>query len=129
MADEIPGQMRLDLGLEAGDAEAAAGPGERARQLSQLRAANAGRVRELAALGRKPDPAGVLMARLNLLLDTLLDPGTRVEFEIGFESQVAGMLGRWIGEARQLSLLAPPPHEPPPTTGRPPTGGNLFIPG
>lgn len=128
MADELPGQLAFDLGLEADEAEAHADREQRQFELAQIREANAARVKALMELGRRPDPGGVLMARVNLLLDLLLDPDARTEFEMAFEATMTDMLDQAIGQARQMSLLVPA-TPPVPAPRQPSTGGGLIIPG
>lgn len=67
---------------------------------------NQQRLGELTKYGRL-DPTGVLLNRLEALLQAILDERSRVIYEIRFEEMMAAVIEEAISEAAKQALLKP----------------------
>jgi hypothetical protein len=75
--------------------------------LRTARAHNQNLLRELAGHGLAPNPASILVTRLELLIDLLLDDEQKVSFEIDTEKAMTGALTEMLTHARRQALTAP----------------------
>lgn len=81
---------------------------ELAERLQEAKDRNQGRAQELAKYGRL-DPAGVMLNRLEVLLQSIFDERSRLVFEIRFEEMMEGVIEDALAQAKTQQLLAPPP--------------------
>jgi hypothetical protein len=58
-------------------------------------------LKELAGHGLAPNPASILVTRLELLIDTLLDADQKVALEIDTEKAMTGALTEMLSHARR----------------------------
>lgn len=98
---EVDGQ--LELPLELTDEQRAAveqiAKRDEMRQavqakLAELQAGNNDTYNNLIAQGVQPDNVGVVMLRLNTLLDMILDTDNRAQFELRYEEQLNNALAQ-----------------------------------
>lgn len=92
------------------DSEAPSEPSndELQQQLDELRAKNQEVAKELAQYGRL-DPSGIMLNRLEVLLQAIFDEHSRLVYEIRFETMMEGVLQDALAEGRKQQLVVPPP--------------------
>ncbi len=134
--DQIPGQLPLfDLPpSEPPGYDEPVGPDTEAHRLDdfsdemlrgrldKLTADNRGRWQRLMAAGMVPEPQRIMIMRLDTLLDLILTPSQRLQFDVLFETRMAAFLDMCLSQRARASLLTPGagPAAPP--------GPGLFVP-
>lgn len=110
---QVPGQLAFDLGPDfnpAQEHQLAPVTDAHHAQLAEQRAHNSKLYGELMAHGRIPEPAKIVMTRLNILIDRLLGDITdlpRMLFELEFEAAITELLTTLIEQTRQSKLVMP----------------------
>ncbi len=74
-------------------------------KLDEIKQINRGKYENLIQMGASPAPTAILMARLETLLEMVLDGDARIGFELGFEGRMHDLLNECIAEVRQRKLL------------------------
>lgn len=89
------------------------------KQLADVRVTNHAKYKSLVQQGFTPTAEAILMARLETLLELLLNEDGRLGFDLAFERRMTDILNDTLAAARQQALLG---------NGGPPSGG-LIVPG
>lgn len=76
-------------------------------ELSEVRSANAALYQELQLRGRRPDPAGVALLKLQALLDLALPEDERNKVELVFEQRMTTVLRDCLRELAHEKLIQP----------------------
>jgi hypothetical protein len=86
-------------------------PGDLQVFLDKIRADNQELLEGMLRAGARPDPASMVLLRVELLVDTLLGTDTphRQRFEAAYELRMANVLTQMMGLAGRAKLLAPAP--------------------
>ncbi len=95
--------------------------------LTELRASNKRKFEEMVAMGLQPAPTAIVMARVEQLIDMILDEDERIGFDLGFEARMAEILDDGVKEGRRQQLTADGPHMRMANGNGGPPGG-LFLP-
>jgi hypothetical protein len=69
--------------------------------LETVQAGNRARLDQLHAAGISPNPVALLMARLHVLEELLLEPAQRVELELGYEEELTTHLESLLALAKE----------------------------
>lgn len=78
-------------------------------QLGLLRRSNKAKFDEMIRMGVQPAPTAIIMARMEQLLDMLLDEDSRIGFDLGFEARMAEILDEGMADARRHHLTGARP--------------------
>lgn len=79
-------------------------------QLASVREINRQKYRALLSMNAEIAPPGVIMARLETLLEMLLDDDARLGFDLGFENKMTEVLNQCLAEARQAHITGSRPN-------------------
>lgn len=79
-------------------------------ELQELADSNAVKLRELMAMGARPDPSSVLFARLEVALSVIFEdaPELAERFALRYEQTMAMNLDHMLANVRKQRLMTPP---------------------
>ncbi len=78
-----------------------------AARLAKLRDTNQQKYRAILAHKLIPNPSAILQARLEALLEMVLDADGRLAFDVLFEEKMTGVLNECLADARDKQLVIP----------------------
>ncbi len=101
--------------------------------LTGLKKSNKRKFDEMVRMGVQPAPTAILLARLEQLLDMILDEDSRLGFDIGFEARMAKILEEGLADARKANIAGTVFNNPAQWAngngGPPGAGPGLILPG